>query len=329
MEDYKEEIISTRVGCLGSSDAAMLAQIDRMGCVPRSAIKRLAVCKGLIQADNITTKAMLYGDYIEQSIFEHLSHNNPNYKSNPCLESIIYSRPNVKCIDHVDIMLEDHEKKVLYLYEVKATKDSTMVTREKYKAQLFHHSMLGKEYALKLGGGWKVKLFLVHYDTSEVDLEQPFSFDPQNIEIVPVRFCGALYNIYNAMNIVSRYLNTMNEYFDGDCVTEEYLPESVKSQFTSIAACMRDIKTKETAIEEFKKKLYDFFADKGIKKVEVDGYMFTLIEPTESITFDSKSFLNDYQEKYPRKYKKLRNQYDKRTNRKGYLKIQEKTSKEK
>ena len=48
VKDYKQEIAATRVGCLGSSDGKLLAQVDSLGKVPKSAYKRLAVVNGLI-----------------------------------------------------------------------------------------------------------------------------------------------------------------------------------------------------------------------------------------------------------------------------------------
>ena len=62
--NYKEEIVSSRKGAMGGSDATMLAQIASIGFVPKSAQKRLAICKGLIEREDIVTTAMAFGDYI-------------------------------------------------------------------------------------------------------------------------------------------------------------------------------------------------------------------------------------------------------------------------
>ena len=89
--NYKEDIQNTRKGCLGGSDANMLAQIVSVGYVPKSAYKRMAVVNGLIENKDITTRVMAFGDFIEQSIYENLSANNQNYQSNPLWISGKYS----------------------------------------------------------------------------------------------------------------------------------------------------------------------------------------------------------------------------------------------
>ena len=73
MENYKDDIRATRIGCLGSSDAKILAQIAALGYVPKSACKRLAIVKGLIpQTDIPETDAIRTGNEIENKIFEYL-----------------------------------------------------------------------------------------------------------------------------------------------------------------------------------------------------------------------------------------------------------------
>lgn len=327
MENYKDDILKTRIGCLGGSDATMLAQIDKLGVVPRSAYKRLALCKGLIEPDNITTKAMLYGDFVEQNVFEYLKSMRKGIKSNPCLVSKQYSRKNVKCIDHVDIVDKDEKNRVLKLYECKATKGSVEETKEKYRAQLYHHHLLGRELAATLGRTWKVKVFLVHYNTNGINMDDEFQFDPDRITISQVRFNGSFFNMHHAMDIVDEYLENLTEYYEGDVISAEYLPEEIKSRFGSIATCMKEIKEREAKVEEFKQKLYEFFMSKGIKKVDVDGCTFTLVEPTTSTTFNSKSFLTDYEQSHPRLYKQLCDKYNRVSNKKGYVKITEKEDK--
>ena len=43
--DYKDEIISSRVGALGGSDGKVLAAIANNGCVQRGQVERLAIAK--------------------------------------------------------------------------------------------------------------------------------------------------------------------------------------------------------------------------------------------------------------------------------------------
>ncbi len=318
---HKAEIISTRVGCLGSSDARMLAQVDSLGAVPQSAYKRLALCKGLIENDNITNRAMEFGDFVENQIFEHLSHSDSRYKSNPCWVSERYSRKNVKCIDHIDIMLADEEKQILYAWEVKASRYTTEQVRQDYKAQLYHHALMAKEQAMKLGRKWRTKVYLVHYDASGIDLDMPFEFDSRRMTIKEVKFINPVFDLGRAMDIVDEYLDGLEFYSDNEIVPAGLLPEKVQEQFMHIADVMREIKEQEERVDAFKQKLYEFMVDKGIKSVAGDDYSFTIVAPTQSVSFDAGAFLADYEQKYPRKAKKIKEQFKKVTNKKGFLKV--------
>lgn len=325
MEDYKEDIIATRKGCLGGSDSKMLAQIASLGCVPQSAYKRLAVCKGLIEPENITTKVMEFGNFIEQSIFDGLYEKDKRYQSNPCLVSKIYSTNEVKIIDHVDFFLQDDDKKVLYLYECKASKFTTEQVRDSYKTQLYHHFLLGKELANKLGG-YKVKVMLVHYDTSEVNLDDDWVFEPEKITIRAIKFSTPVFDMPSAVAIVSNFLVGFNEYYEGDEIDANLLPDKVKKEFDSIANVLTEIKERERVVDDFKKRLYSFMVEKNFKSIKNDMFAITRVDATESKSFDSKRYVDDLKKEHPRKAKKIISQYTKTSKRSGYVTIKVKNN---
>lgn len=319
---HKEDVINTRVGCLGGSDAKMLAQIDNLGAIPTSAYKRLAVCKGLVQHDSMTNRAMEYGDFIEQKVFELLSKGDEeHYQSNPCWVSEKYSRKNVKCIDHVDVTCTDEENQTIYIWEVKASRYATNVVRQEYKAQLYHHTLFGREKCSKRGRRWRCKVFLAHYNTDGIDLEQEFTFDESRLKIQEVKFNNRLFDMDNAMDLVDNFLETFDFYSENEIISAQYLPEKIQAQFSSIADVMREIKEKEERINAFKKKLYEFMLEKGIKSVSGENYTFSVVMPSTTTSFDAKAYLAEMDEKHPRVAKKLREQFKKTTNKNGYLAI--------
>lgn len=318
---HKADVISTRVGCLGGSDAKMLAQIDNLGNIPTSAYKRLAVCKGLVEHDSMTNRAMEYGDFIEQQVFELLSNGDERYESNPCWVSEKYSRKNVKCIDHVDVAFIDEENLTVNIWEVKASRYSTQEVRQEYKAQLYHHTLFGREKCTELGRKWRCKVFLAHYNTEGLDLEQEFTFDKDRLTIQEVKFNTRLFDMDKAMDLVDQFLETFDFYSENEIIQAQYLPERIQAQFTQIADVMREIKAKEERISEFKKKLYEFMCEKGIKSVSGDDYTFSVVMPTQTTSFDAKKYLDDMDKEHPRIAKKLREQYKKTTNKNGYLAI--------
>ena len=328
MEDYKKEIAATRVGCLGSSDGRMLAQIASLKSIPKSAYKRLAVVKGLIPQEEIPiTAAVQAGNDIEMIIYNHLKSQDPRYESNPLWVSQKHSKKNCKLISHPDLVLKDDANKTLNIYEVKTTKFSIAQTRSHYEAQLFIHKTIGTEIANEFGKGWKVNLYLVHYNTDGLDLTKGVEFDPLRLTINRVLISSSLFDIENAMTIVNGFLETFTEYYEGDEVDADLLPAPIREQMTNVAAMLLEIKQREEKVDEFKKKLYDFMLAHDVKSIKNEYFSIVLVNDTESHSFDYKNYLDDMKKKYPRKTKKIIEQYTKTTKRKGYCTIKVKSDK--
>jgi len=336
MVDYKEDVAQSRVGCLGSSDGHMLQQICALGYVPKSAYKRLAVCKGLIPQEDIPrTAAVQAGDAMEMLIYKHLEANDPRYESNPRWESTKYSTKNVKLIAHPDLVLKDDARRTLFVYEVKTTRFSFEETRQTYKSQLFIEHVLGKEICESLGKGWTVKVFLVHYSTEGLDLAQlladdALEIDPTRLTVHEVRFTStSFFDIKRTMAMVDAFLEDFTEYYDGDEVDANLLPATVKSQFEDIAVALKEIEERKTRIDEFKNKLYDFMQEKNIKSIKNDLFSITRVDPTESKSFDNKRYLDDMAKEHPRKAKAIAAKYAKTTKRGGYVNIKVKDNENK
>ena len=324
MEDYKNDIKNTRCGALGSSDGKLIISVAESGVIPKSAYKRLAVCKGLIEQQDIPyTAAVRAGDELEMLVFEHLKANDDRYQSNPCWVSKKYSRNNVKLLTHPDIVLQDNENKILNVYEVKCTKFTFEQTKKTYKAQLIIHWVIANEIAKELGG-YKVRLSLVHYSTEGMNLEDGFDFDPSRLTVKTLRNMEKLsksYRIGEAMDLIDAFLENFNEYYDGDEIPYDILPINVQNQFDGITTLLAEIKEREDKVNAFKSKLYTFLQEKNIKSIKNDAWSITRVDPTESKQFDSKRYLEDFAAKHPRQFKKIRSEYEKTVRKRGFVTI--------
>jgi hypothetical protein len=322
MNEAKQEIITTRTGCLGGSDARLIQSIAEAGKIPQSAMKRLAVCKGFVEQPQFTNPAIEFGNYVESMVFESLHSQDERWQSNPCLVSAKYSRPNCKVIDHVDLYLQDDDKRVITIGEVKATHSNYAQTYDEYKWQLMHHYLLGCEKAKELGD-YKVKVMLCHYLTDGIDLTQPFEFDPSRLTVKTLRSMEKLsksYRIAEAMDIIDTFLENFNEYYEQEEVDANLLPAKVQTQFSEVAQFLREIKERETKVDAFKAKLYDFLSERGIKKVACDDFSFTIVAPTQQVSVDYKNlFTQEIEAKKPRVARQLKEKYKKTTNKKGYV----------
>lgn len=327
--DYKQEIIDTRVGCLGSSDARMLAQIDSLGMVPASARRRLAVCKGLApQTDIPNTAAVHAGDVIEQAIYANIAATDTRYESNPLWVSERLSQKNVRLIAHPDFVLKDDKKKIVYIYECKTTKYDVNDTIATYKAQMYVHYVLGKEVAASLGKDWTVRLHLVHYNTEGLDLDAcggNIEFDPARMTLKAVRFNAPLFDVRHAMEIVDVYLEDMTDYYEGEEIDGAYLPEKVRGEIDAVAQVLMEIKEREQRVEKFRARLYAFMKDKDIKSIKTDVWRITRVDESEARSFDGKRYIYEFTAKHPRVAKRLLKEYTKVTKRKGSVTIELKT----
>ena len=327
-QNYKNEIRSSRCGALGSSDGKLILQVAENGIIPKSAYKRLAVCKGLIEQEDIPyTTAVRTGDELEMLVFEHLKANDNRYQSNPCWVSKKYSRKNVKLLTHPDIVLQDDENKVLNVYEVKCTKFTFEQTRDTYKAQLIIHWIIANEIAKELGG-YKVRLSLVHYSTDGMNLEDGFEFDPSRLTVKQLRNIEKEANTYrlsDAMDILNDFLETFTEYYEDEEIDGNLLPEKVKAEFDQVTTFLTEIKEREKKVEDFKKKLTEFMISKGVKSIKNDAWAITLVNESESVSVDYKAiFANEIEAKKPRVANKLKKQYKKVTKKKAYVMIKTK-----
>lgn len=320
MEDYKIEIEQTRVGCLGSSDARLVSYISGLGKVPKTAIERLAILKGFCEGKNVTTPAMRFGDFIEQSIFSLCKQMGKEYESNPLWESKKFSRSNVRAISHPDMVDYDYANHIIRVYEVKASKFKTAQVRDEYRHQLYWHSQFAKEKAEELGKEWKYKVYLVHYDTEGVDYDN-HEFDSTRMKIKEVRFPTAIFDINRGMDIVNDFLETFDTYYSDEEINADMLPEKVYNHFLAVCDSLQKMKEIEKSIETFKEQIYAFMQAKNIKSIKNDFFVISRVDPTESVGFDYKRYLDDYMAKHPTKAKRIIRQYEKRTTRKGYASI--------
>ena len=315
MEDYKQDILNTRVGCLGSSDGGILMRIARDGKVPEGARKRLAICKGLLPAvDSYKSDEMKRGDEIEQSIYEQLAEIDGGVESNPLWVSRRYSRKNVRLISHPDIVSVTPTD--VTVYEVKTSKYPVDHLMEDYKAQLYIHWLLANElYPDRI-----VNVNLVAYSTEGVDTSQPLEYDPSRITSAPVT-CHHLFDMDRAMDIVDAYLEKMDSYDPGDEVSADDLPMEMRGDIDHLSRLMLEIKEREDGVAKFKETLYQAMEERNIKSIRNEWVSITRVDPTEQTTFDGKKYLEHLRLDDPMLADSISREFSKTTKRKGYALI--------
>lgn len=319
---YKDEIISSRVGNLGGSDARILAAIAKNGCVQRAQVERLAIAKGLYERPNITNIAMQYGDFIENMIYDSLVQVDERWESNKCFRSQKYGREGLGLLVHIDFSLfdESRDKPLLLWVECKATTTDIEQTYKDYKEQLYVEYVLGKELAEQLGADFKLEL--CHYDASvmfEGEFQLQFAFDPDKISRKKVIFKKPVFDISSGMDIAAQYVSEMTEYKREE-IDWDYLPAEVQEQMKQVNNILVSIKEKQDSIEEFKSRFYDFLCKNEIKSVKTPYFTISRVDEAISMQFDKVKFASEHPE--------LVAEYQKEVKKKGYVLIKTKEVKD-
>lgn len=319
---YKDEIISSRVGNLGGSDARILAAIAKNGCVQRAQVERLAIAKGLYERPNITNIAMQYGDFIENMIYDSLVQVDERWESNKCFRSQKYGREGLGLLVHIDFSLfdESRDKPLLLWGECKATTTDIEQTYKDYKEQLYVEYVLGKELAEQLGADFKLEL--CHYDASvmfEDEFQLQFAFDPDKISRKKVIFKKPVFDISSGMDIAAQYVSEMTEYKREE-IDWDYLPAEVQEQMKQVNNILVSIKEKQDSIEEFKSRFYDFLCKNEIKSVKTPYFTISRADESVSIQFDKVRFTAEHPE--------LAAKYQRAVKKKGYILIKTKEVKD-
>lgn len=320
--DYKNDIINSRIGSLGSSDGKVLAAIAKNGCVQRGQVERLAIAKGLYERPNITNIAMQYGDFIENMIYDSLVQVDERWESNKCFRSQKYGREGLGLLVHIDFSLfdESRDKPLLLWVECKATTTDIEQTYKDYKEQLYIEYVLGKELAEQLGADFKLEL--CHYDASvmfEDESQLQFAFDPDKISRKKVSFKKPVFDIASGMDIAAKYVSEMTEYKREE-IDWDYLPAEVQEQMKQVNNILVSIKEKQDSIEEFKSRFYDFLCKNEIKSVKTPYFTISRVDESVSIQFDKVRFTAEHPE--------LAAKYQRAVKKKGYVLIKTKEVKD-
>lgn len=157
---YKEDIVATRKGGFGSSDAKIILKLSEGGELNATDRKRIAEMLGLKEHEDVTTWAMQRGNEYEQYAFKAMQLVYPQAVSNPFYKSEELSNTfGFNIFNHIDMEVETEEE--LIWYEMKTSVKETADLLHEYNPQLAWHWMLLSEKAASLGK--KPKLLLLHY----------------------------------------------------------------------------------------------------------------------------------------------------------------------
>ena len=330
-QNHKAEILATRKGGFGSSDAAMIIDIATTGKIYKTEhLKRLAVFEGLIEPDNFTNKYMEVGNQREKEIFDWFCKTSPNAKCqhNPRIEICegLFETHGFKLFSHIDIVARhndanDENEGSYEIIEVKTSQEPIEVVFEKYRSQLLWHVLMSDfRYALDS------KITLIHY-------EENFNNEVFDADKVTMRcyrfsddeFSNAVELVREGLRIIKDFLTTQraNDYADLREVCKEKthlktneneISEGLSKLIDKVTDFMRFSMEMEKETTKLKAEILKIMTDKDIAKWELKDMIFTKVKDSVSVSFDSKKF----EKEHPALYKQY---YTKETSKKSYLTI--------
>ena len=310
----KQEIIESRIGALGSSDAAFVAKIGKRGHIEEADKYRIAVMLGLEETKMFSNKYTEIGNDIEESVFEALHTVYGNVVSNPMYKSEKLSkRYGFGIISHIDYEVETDDK--LIWIENKATKFDISETIDTYIYQLAWHGILLEEKSKEV---CKYPcLYLSHYDTN---IYNESGFDAKYLTLRRINFEQLKHSInliFEGLRIVSDAIKYGFDYVKREEFFVESLPPQLQSELQQISFTLNKIKEYEKSIDCFKSKMLKLMQENNVKSIKNDYFNITVVPETTTSKFDSKMFSLEHP--------KLAKKYQKQEDRKAYVKITIKT----
>lgn len=292
--NYKDEIIASRTGSLGSSDADIVASVGRSGeLTGATARKRIAIMLGLAERVDIKTADMELGDVLEMQIFgivkEQFEPKGYEVRSNP-----LYERKQAICgfrvISHIDFEIEN-ENEIIW-FENKASMYDTPEVMEKYAAQLQWHYMLLREKANNEGKLFR--LYLSHYRT-KVTAE----FDAANLRIVKVSPDKMLERyITKGLEVIENSLDGF-EWVESSEVSIFETTKELANNAKDVAEKLRILDEAEKRIKAFKDELKSYIEAHGGVSIKADGlFAVTYTAAHTSPKFDTTRFKKDHPDLY-------------------------------
>lgn len=299
---HKNEIIQSRTGGFGGSDAAMFYKIGEKGIESLNDTdkRRIAVAMGYIPYIPIpTTPAMQAGNEFEAWLGEnHFS----EWESNQRITDSIIQPKNFNIFAHPDFLTPfTAEKRSFAIVEAKYTSADVNTTLRNYMPQLQWYYLFDSISQIRLVKGTQGEPF----DKWE---ERFIAYDKHYFK-----------KLYDGIKLVDKFCNTF-EYEAPEIWTGgDLLPHELDIA-NNIAEKSRIIKELQAEVEILKEELYGIMEKSEVKSLVSDTYSLTAVPPSIRKSFDKKKLFEDHPEISEEKYTKL-------SETKGYLRVSEKSAK--
>jgi hypothetical protein len=324
-DNQKQEILATRVGGFGSSDAKMIIDFALNNTIKKQYYRRIAVFLGLTAVSDFSNVYTETGHKREKEIIDAYKKTDPEsmHLSNPIFHDKGVLSNKYKCFSHIDMVKIFYPSNRHLFYEIKTSKKPMEEVLELYKEQLLWHATIIQQKDADEGGEYNPNISLLYYNEDfsggEFDAkklkEKFYQYKDEEIE-------NFVKQIHRGFDVLTEFLEEIskNDYLELrlECKGKEFLStphlsDVVVQQMSELAHFMqvsKEMEQKELAVKEA---VFQFMESKNIDIWDTEFFKFTRVKASKSILFDKDKFKNENAELY--------SQYLKESNRKSYVKL--------
>ena len=300
-QELKTEILNTRKGGFGSSDAKMLATVGRTGVIHAKAKERIAEMLGLEEPQEFSNIYTENGKKREKQIFDQFFNFNilagyPScqIRSNPYNEYATELYP-FKLFNHIDVEVETPNK--LTWYEIKTSKYDFEQTYTNYEEQLAWHWMILQQKAKEQN--CLCSLHLVHYLEDYENLSSELVSERLMNVQCSLRLTPIIADIWKGFDIINNALPSFAEnYKKQEVLRTDYLPVPMQKNVLHYQDLQKTIAEAEKEMATIRGGLLAEMEKYNVKKLETPLVNITYIAPTVRTSFDSKAFQVEHKELY-------------------------------
>lgn len=279
VQAHENEIMQTRIGGLGGSDAKMVLKVGLNGlsALSQTDINRLMVMTSqALPQDVPTNKYMEAGHKFEEVVEDALKEATKlDFVREYYLEADTNLDLSFKTFAHADFYAPNNGVAVECKY---SQKDTEQVKRD-YEAQLQWYYVLG------------AKSVVLYHGTGEAE-----PFELQDCEVARIERDEVIINaLYCGLTLIDQYIHSE----DWTMATTMTVAEIDAHQQSNVIACktrLAQIAEAEAALKGMRQELLEYMESNGIKKIDAGDCTVTYVSATSKRTFDTKAAQAKYTE---------------------------------
>ena len=275
-EIRKKEIIDSRKGGFGGSDADMFARVGLNGLsvLTDTDKKRIAVALGQIEYVPIQpTEAMERGNDFEDFVAQFLI----KYQASGCKREVVIEKKlarNFRTFAHADFYFEEFNSVI----ETKCTSGTLEEAIERYMPQLQWYYLLGVNEVYL----WKG--------------DQKKEFDFETIEDVKIeRNEQMIQRLENGIKLIDDFCENFQYVEKDEWTIFDLLPHEQKAAEVMFNY-LSTIKKMEDEVDKQKKLLLEVMMKNNVKSLRHEDYIVTVVPESVRSTFDKKKLLAEHPE---------------------------------